>query len=297
MFGYIRPYKAEMLVREYEEYKAVYCALCREMGKEYGVFSRLTLSYDCTFYAVLLLSLGQEHLCFEAKRCVANPLKKCQYCITGREELKKAAALSVILTYQKLIDDKADSGFWGSVRSSLLLIPASGWRKKARKKYPEIDAWAEQYMREQRQAEEAPFLFDRCAEPTAHLLAQLCSDGFNGTEKRILQEMGYHLGRWVYLIDAADDIGRDLETGNFNPYIQQLNLTETDYEKNKRDVHVKCNEMLNFSLAEAVSAMQLLSFASMGAIVENIVAKGLPQMQRQILFTEGKKVKANVRSL
>lgn len=29
MFGYVRPFKGEMLVKEYDAYKGVYCQLCR----------------------------------------------------------------------------------------------------------------------------------------------------------------------------------------------------------------------------------------------------------------------------
>lgn len=56
MFGYLQIQKSELLVRESEAYKAVYCGLCRQMGKDYSVFTRFTLSYDCTFYAMLLMS-------------------------------------------------------------------------------------------------------------------------------------------------------------------------------------------------------------------------------------------------
>ena len=236
-------------------------------------------------------------MCFEKKRCAANPLKKCTYCIAGEEVWKEASALSVLLTYQKLQDDKRDSGFGSRMRSYFLLPVAAIWQKKAKKQYPEISAWAECFIQAQQEAETAPFSFDRSAEPTAQLLAKLFSSKFQGSEGKILYEMGYYMGRWVYLMDAADDIEKDLKQGNFNPFVKQLGFTMDEYEKEKREIHVKCNETLNFSLSRAVSAMQLLSFRSMGPIVENVVAKGLAQMQREILFMDRKKVKANVRSL
>ena len=73
MFGYVRPYKPELLVREYDQYKAVYCELCRVLGKEYGVMARFALSYDCAFYAMLALS--GEQVEERRGRCVCNPLK------------------------------------------------------------------------------------------------------------------------------------------------------------------------------------------------------------------------------
>lgn len=75
MFGYLQIQKSELLVRESEAYKAVYCGLCRQMGKDYSVFTRFTLSYDCTFYAMLLMSLNRSCKGFKDGRCTCNPLK------------------------------------------------------------------------------------------------------------------------------------------------------------------------------------------------------------------------------
>ena len=75
MFGYIRIAKPELKVKEYEMYKAVYCSLCRVLGKNYGIWSRFTLSYDFTFLALLNMSLTDVCDLTERKRCVCNPLK------------------------------------------------------------------------------------------------------------------------------------------------------------------------------------------------------------------------------
>lgn len=79
MFGYLQLQKSELLVRELEAYKSVYCGLCKQMGKDYSVFSRLILSYDCTFYAILLMSLNKTCTGFKQGRCSCNPLKM-QFC-------------------------------------------------------------------------------------------------------------------------------------------------------------------------------------------------------------------------
>ncbi|MCH5300898.1 MAG: hypothetical protein J1E56_06215, partial [Ruminococcus sp.] len=110
MFGYIKIHKEELLVREYEAYKSVYCGLCKRMGKEYSFLSRFILSYDSTFYAMFLMSQNYKCTGFERKRCACNPLKKCTFCKGGEEALSKASALSVILAYYKLVDDINDSG-------------------------------------------------------------------------------------------------------------------------------------------------------------------------------------------
>ena len=136
MFGYVRPYKSEMLVREYEQYKAVYCEVCRQLGKEYGWTARFTLSYDCTFYALLALSVSGAKVRLHQGRCTTNPLKKCSYLEAPGEEYKKAAALSVLLTYHKLRDNIEDESFWKSLGCKLLLPLVSRKAKKAAVRYP-----------------------------------------------------------------------------------------------------------------------------------------------------------------
>ena len=101
MFGYVRIAKGELKVKEYEMYKAVYCSLCRDLGRSYGPISRLTLSYDFTFLALLNMSLSDECDCIERKRCAFNPLKKCNYCKEDND-LKMPSAAAMIMLYYKL---------------------------------------------------------------------------------------------------------------------------------------------------------------------------------------------------
>ena len=114
MFGYVRPFKGEMLVKEYDAYKGVYCQLCRALGKYYGFPMRLTLSYDCTLYAMLALNQRDADVKAEKKRCCCNPMKKCTYVCPANEDVfaeeafHKAAALSIIMTVHKLRDTAAD---------------------------------------------------------------------------------------------------------------------------------------------------------------------------------------------
>ena len=107
MFGYIRACKPEMRIKEYELYKAVYCSLCKEMGKTYGILSRFTLSYDFTFYALLGMALKTDCCSIQQKSCTCNPLKKCQY-LSDLNDMKMPAAASMILCYFKLIDNIND---------------------------------------------------------------------------------------------------------------------------------------------------------------------------------------------
>ncbi|MBQ1616723.1 MAG: hypothetical protein II086_05650, partial [Ruminococcus sp.] len=88
-------------VREWEAYKSVYCGLCRQMGRDYSFLSRLALSYDCTYYAMLIMSVRRSCTGFDSGRCRFNPLKKCGFAHCMDESYSKAAALSVISVYYK----------------------------------------------------------------------------------------------------------------------------------------------------------------------------------------------------
>ena len=79
MFGYLQPYKPYLMIKDFELYKSVYCGLCKQLGRDYGFLTRLILSYDCTFYAILLMSLKRSCTGFSDGRCKFNPLKKCKF--------------------------------------------------------------------------------------------------------------------------------------------------------------------------------------------------------------------------
>ena len=136
MFGYVRPNKAEMLVKEYAQYKAAYCQLCKTLGQEYGPLARMALSYDCAFYALLALSVTGGAVRERRARCVCNPLKACVYLEAEGEEYKKAAALCVLLTFHKLRDDLGDRSFFRSLGSRMLLPYVGRKARKAEGRYP-----------------------------------------------------------------------------------------------------------------------------------------------------------------
>ncbi len=301
MFGYVRPQKSELLVREYEQYKGIYCSLCRQLGKSYGLASRLTLSYDCTFYAMLLLAVNSECPGFSSGRCVVNPMKKCTYCNTGESELTAASALSVFMTYHKIRDDIDDSHFWGKLRGYLFLPAAAHARRKAARDFPQMDLAVSAAMAQQKAAEksENPGL-DFCAEPTATMLLQVfeMAAGPDPDQKsndvRILRQFGYYLGRWVYLIDAADDLEKDMQSKSFNPFVIQCHLGESATQEELGKAREYANQVLNLTLSQLIAAFNILDLQHFRPILENIILKGLPEIQKELLF---KKEKMNVRSL
>ena len=282
MFGYLQPYKPYMLVKDYELYKSVYCGLCKQLGKEYGILARMTLSYDCTCYTLLAMGLTGKNECVNKKRCTCNPLKSCLYCTDGSEQLSLASAITVVTVYYKLVDDIKDSSFIGSIPSRLLKPIANIWRKKSLKKYPEIDQILSELNDNQFEAEHSntPDI-DQCAEPTALMMKQLMQLlAHSDAENEIFGEFGYYLGKWVYLIDAGDDYDKDLKKNNFNPFIYQLK--EKNLTQQQRSEYI--NGVLNVVASRLLSAYNLMEIKTFNAITDNLVNMGLGQMQNKILF-------------
>lgn len=273
VFGYIRIQKSELLVREYDAYKSVYCGLCKQMGKDYSVFSRFILSYDCTFYAILLMSMRRSCSGFKDGRCRFNPLKKCSFCQCRDDAVSKAAGISVIFSYYKLLDNISDSGFFGRLGCRMIKPFFSRWRKKAQRRYPEIDSIAEDMMKAQAEAESNPDCgVDMAADPTATMLSRVLElEAQSEADKRIYTQIGYGLGRFIYLIDAADDYNDDLKSGNFNPF-----------KNTKEDVYELIKNNLSQALASVYDAYNLLELVDFKGIIDNVILRGLPSVQAEI---------------
>lgn len=272
MFGYIRASKPEMRVKEFEMYKAVYCSLCKELGKSYGILARMTLSYDFTFLALLNMSLNDTPQCIIRKSCVFNPFKKCNYC-SKTEDLELPSAAAMIMLYYKLKDNVADEKGLKKLSYSLLLPIFSGAHKKAMKKYPEIEEIVFDYISEQNKLErEECREIDRISDPTAKALAKilmLLSD--NQTEKRVLERLGYCLGRYIYILDAACDLDDDIKNNSYN-------VLKYDYNReNKEYFSKRVIPQLYFCINEAANAFELLDIKKYKTILGNIIYLGLEE--------------------
>ena len=195
----------------------------------------------------------------------------------------------MLLTRQKLKDDLEDEGFWKKLGCRLLLLlGADRQGKKAARRYPALAKLAEDTTAAQRQAEESQAGLDQCAEPTARLLSGVFRElgGCDPGQSLALERFGYFLGRWVYLMDAADDLERDRKAGSFNPFVRRLGLEgEKELTQEQREqADLFCNQALNATMAQMLPPFHLVELAQFGPILENVIEKGLPQVQREILF-------------
>ena len=270
MFGYVRIAKPELKVKEYETYKAVYCSLCRELGRTYGLWSRFTLSYDFTFLALINMSLSAGCDPIERKRCVFNPFKKCNYC-KSNEKLKMPAAAAMIMSYYKLSDNIKDEKRIKKLGFIFLKPLYAHARKKASKSYPAIEQIVHEYIEKQDALEKQNCSsLDMAADPTAYALGKIlteCSD--DKVQKRILDRIGYCIGRYIYILDAACDLEEDIKSGSYNCLKSEFSGDREEFMKKRilTQLYVCSNE--------AGKAFELLDVKKYKSILGNIIYLGL----------------------
>ncbi len=282
MFGYIKAFAPELKVKEQEAYKAIYCGLCKQLARDYGPFVRMTLSYDFAFLAILAMAVRGDSVSFHQERCMVHPLKRRNIC-QENESLSLSAAMATILLYHKLLDNLQDGDFAEQTACRLALPLTKQAYDKAATRLPELAKLTEEQMGKQAELEreQCPSI-DRAAEPTAKILEALLGTlSQDPTQKLVLQRMGYLLGRWVYLMDALDDLDDDIKNDNYNPFRY---CQPTDEE----DPCEAAIASLHLTMAELLRAYHLLETSAFEGILENVFVYGL-QKQVEIFKEKGKK--------
>lgn len=278
MFGYVLPPLGTLPQEERRRFQEVYCGLCHTLGRRYGPAARMILNYDFAFLTILLS--GPEEGSCESKRCVASPFR-CRRCLEESAALELAADESVILAYRQLRDGVADHGFWKGLKYRLfsaLLWPAF---QKAARLRPEFNNLTARQLERLAQLEEAhsPSL-DEAADTFAELLAGAADTVLPEARRRVLRQMLYHLGRWIYLIDAADDLEEDFASGNYNPLILRYRLTAGALEPESRQAFT---ETVDQSVRMIATAFELWDFGSWSKLLESTIYAGLFQVGKSVL--------------
>lgn len=284
MFGYIRPFQPELKVKEDNKYKAYYCGLCKTLGQQYSLASRMSLSYDASFLYFFLSSLISAKEEPYSKRCVFHPQKKKLFIIN--EAADYAAGINILLTYYKLADDRVDNG---NPLYSVLKWGYSGVFRHAAQHYPKAEASLTKHLENlhalERQREKS---VDLPANEFASLLAELFAlapfEQISQNQRDHLHGFGYNLGRFLYLLDAYDDLAEDIKKGRYNPFALQYGyrsgISVQEFRKSFRE---EASFNLYFSLAEAVRHYEQLGIEKNTDMIDNILYLGLKYTTSQIL--------------
>ena len=279
MFGYVRPFRPELKCKDLDLYRATYCGLCRCLRRRYGLLAPLLLNFDFTFLALLLWE-PEERFTPCRGRCHANPLRGLPMC-PDSGALDLAADESVILAWWKLQDSLQDESFFRGLPVRALSVVLRSAYKQAARRRPEFDGTVRSCLAElsQLEREGCPSL-DRTADAFARLLRDAAPR--EGARGRVLGQLLYHLGRWIYLADARDDLEEDKLSGRYNPAVAR-------YGPDGDDAALRLT--MDHSLAQVGAALQLGDFGCRTPILENIVYLGLPLVERAVFEGSWKELK------
>lgn len=279
MFGYITPFVPELKVRDNELYRAYYCGLCRALGG-YGLGSKLSLTYDAAFAAVLLSSACGAEPEFTSHSCAVHPMRGKVPMAGPTPVMDYCAAVCVLLAKYKLEDDARDGR---PLRRALYPAFAAGV-KRAERKYPEAARLLSEGLERFGQIEASP----ECDEDAAPLaFGQVLGDllaacpALPEGQKPLMTELGRKLGGYVYISDAWDDIEEDRRRGGYNIFLRG----------SADDPRATCEAMLDMYINSAVLAYDLMDLALNKPLLDNIMYMGLSAKASQVLRGEGKRKK------
>ena len=282
MFGYIIADKPSMRIREYDYYRAAYCGLCHSMGKCTGCLSRMTLSYDMAFFALMREAIAENSAEFIKKRCIRHPFRR-RAVLKRDAELEYSAMVSGLLTANKINDNINDEK--GLKKFSARFCKAF-FRKMRRRSFafsPEINSFVAKKLSELAEIEKAKTKsVDIPADVFGRLMSGLLSHGLEGEKKRIAENIGYRVGRWTYMADALDDYERDRRDGSYNPFVELYDGADFDEEN-----LVSITYMLEGELALADAAFDLLDTdgdVNRREVLKNILCLGMPSSIKKILY-------------
>lgn len=286
MFGYVKTYLPELRVRENEYYRAVYCGLCRSLGRCTGCSSRMMLSYDLVFAALLRMAAEGTVPTFDKQRCIAHPIRR-RAMADPNEELDFCASAGILLVYGKTLDDISDERGGKRLRARSLRAAMRGMHKKAvrhlSKEADELIAKGLSELAEIEASETASV--DTPADCFGRMLGGLLSMGLEEPTDRIVKKACFHLGRWLYIIDACDDLEEDIKRGRFNPFIK-LYGGDGLGESQKEDIF----NALTAELMEIEAAIDLIDRdekqRDIFAIIDNILHLGMPHAADRVLYGE-----------
>ena len=271
VFGYVKPHNPELLVKEYELYRAAYCGVCKAMQKYTGRLSAVALTYDVVFLAIVRGILTDEKLDTKRENCILHPLKK-RNIVCETPSFNYCARVSALLSYWKLRDDSRDGGVWTKIKNIMPLLVMKRALKKA-----DLSALGESvksHMTDLAKKERARTpSSDECADIFGRLLGDVFAYEIDDALRDIAYGIGMHLGRFIYIADALDDYSDDARSGSYNPFVELYGRDGLSPEQRESiTLALKCE------ISTIASFVERLSFdgrASEENIIKNTVYFGL----------------------
>ena len=277
MFGYVRTDRPHLYIKDETLYKALYCGVCKGIGKVCGNAARMGLSYDVTFLSALLHNLLGVDVKIEKQHCLTHCIRTRDMAEVDELSLQ-LGALNTALVYYKYTDDIAD----GDRGRGKRLWFKKGFRRM-KKAYPEIEKIVRENLAKQEETERQKIeSIDRAADATAKMLQDFSEYVLKEKSTENTKKLFYSLGKWIYLIDALDDYDKDLKKGAYNPFILAYNAKDkAQLLQGKRGEEIRfIFHAIFFDIRESLSDMK---FYFNRDLTDNVLLRGLPMMTKRVM--------------
>ena len=277
MFGYLDIEKDKLEDGQRGLWQTFMCGLCFSTKKLYGDYPRMFISNDVNFFNVLFHSVTNTDVTVENKRCFSHPIRK-RTVLQKTDLTEKLSVANVLLTYWNIYDDTVDGG---SVKKKTALKMFAKSYNKAKKDNPWLDDILAKRYGELRELEQSNC---NSIDRVAHAFALLSQDfatlmlGEYATEH--VQTLCYNLGKWIYLIDALDDVTKDIKRHNYNPFVCCYNVgSALDLGKKYDELQFLMFAVLN-RVAQSYNDLNLSKYT---CILNNVLFDSIRNKTKQIL--------------
>lgn len=280
MFGYVVIDKPNILIKDYLTYRSYYCGLCKAIGKQSGNVMRLTLNYDIVLLALLAHNYEEKIPDFTKGHCIMHPIGKGVNYVKNNEILSKIADINTILGYYKVFDDVVDEG-----KHKLILAGIKPYFKKAKKRLPELDKRVSASYDKLRAYEKQNADENILSDSFGNLMIAVAECLTDKCDKN-LRELSFYLGKWVYVIDALDDLKKDFDRKNYNPFLRNVK----EWNDNIYDIiESKLKSITNECIDKIINSYELMKITISEGALSNIIYKGLDQRTEFVINKRGEK--------
>ena len=257
MFGYVVVNKPELKIKEFDIYKGYYCGLCRSLKKRYGLMGQLTLTYDMTFLSMLLTALYEPEIFDEMHRCIAHPTKKRR--MISSKYTDYVADMNIILSYYKSMDDwKDDRNVFKLLFAKLIKSEKNDYLEKSQAIASLLNELGTREKNNETGIDVMAGIFGKIMA----ILFVPQKDRWSDT----LSRMGFFLGKFIYILDAYDDLEKDIKKNSYNPFKEICQNPGFDD---------RIKQMLTMMMAECSKEFETLPILENAEILRNILYAGV----------------------
>lgn len=279
MFGYINPDAPYLFIKDDRLYKALYCGLCKSIGKGCGQNARAALTYDMAFMSALIHNIRREDVEIKNRRCAVHIFKRRPMCEVDETSVM-LGCINTALAYYKLLDDKAD----GDKRAFFRHFLKRGFKRAKKKHAPAVEIIREQTLKQTELERANCAIIDMACEPTAVMMQRLSIYALGQSSTKETEALFYDLGKWIYLADALDDFEKDVKKGRYNVLRNAFACADkcAAIENNKEEIDFIFNSLF----ADMRARISKIEFAFNRDLTDNIILRGIPLKTRSLLKCE-----------